>query len=154
MSELPIKATLKAGGGYDAPWLTVDANDPNDLAFKLRALIEHESALTLVVEAANALKAHNSAAPIEAPQGAPAQQEQPKQQGWGQGQPAAQQGAPQQRQHSNKYGGAPHPEGKTCEACPNVLEKKTTSSGKAVWRCPDWRWNSGNPNGHSNEFID
>lgn len=40
MSELPIKATLKAGQGYDAPWLTVDASTPDELKQRLEALTE------------------------------------------------------------------------------------------------------------------
>lgn len=97
---------------------------------------------------------------------APAQQEQPswsqpqqaapqqQSQGWG----AAQQQAPQQQQYGgggggNKFAGPPHPEGKTCEICPNVLEFKKTSTGKGTWRCSEWRWNNGTPNGHSSEFA-
>ena len=81
---------------------------------------------------------------------APPQQAAP--QGWG---AAAQQQAPQQQQGGgqSKFAGPPHPEGKTCDICPNVLEFKKTSTGKGTWRCSEWRWNNGNPNGHSSEFA-
>lgn len=41
MSELPIKATLKAGPGYEAPWLTVDASTPDELVARLQGLSEN-----------------------------------------------------------------------------------------------------------------
>lgn len=161
MSELPIKATLKAGGGYDAPWLTMDASDPNDLAFKLKGLIEHESALTLVIEAANALKAHNTAAPIAAsqalvpPTSQPAAPQQQAQQPWGQTPAAQQQGAAPAQQHrgGQRFNDVQHPEGKGCETCPEILVLKKSQGGKEKWQCPAWRWNNGTPNGHSMEWI-
>jgi len=171
VSDLPIKTTLKAGTGYDAPWLTVDANDPSDLEFKLRALIE-SPALGLVIEAANALKAANTAAPLLGGNsivtggghdasllpGAQAYGSPPSHQvapasatasapngGWGQ-----QQAAPQQPQQQGFTRPATtHPEGKACEACGKPLEYKKTSSGKGTWRCPEWRWNNGNVNEHT-----
>lgn len=84
----------------------------------------------------------------------PAQQAAPQQpQGWG----AAQQQAPQQQQYGggqqSKFGGPPHPEGKQCESCGKVLEFKKTSTGKGTWRCPDWRWGNGTPNGHTSEWA-
>lgn len=36
----PFKATLKAGGGYEAPWVTVEAEDAVDLETKLDTLTE------------------------------------------------------------------------------------------------------------------
>jgi hypothetical protein len=106
---------------------------------------------------------------ITQPQAPPVQQEQPQwsqpqqqaapqqqNQGWG----AAQQQAPQQQQQQygggggqSKFAGPPHPEGKTCDICPNVLEFKKTSTGKGTWRCSEWRWNNATPNGHSSEFA-
>lgn len=91
-------------------------------------------------------------------QPAPVQQQAPApQQGWGQ--PAVPAPAPaaeptwaaQPQQQA-----APLPPGsRVCElpTCNNLLEHKNTSSGKAVLRCPDWRWNNGNPNGHSSDFV-
>lgn len=153
--ETPIKATLKSGTGYDAPWLTVDADNPTDLEQKLRGIIDSK-VLETVAEAASLFQATQNAAPLTQPQGnastgaqaAPQQQSQ----GWG----AAQQQAPQQsapQGGGSKFAGPPHPEGKTCAICPNVLEFKKTSTGKGTWRCSEWRWQNGNPNGHSSEFA-
>lgn len=157
--QQPLKATIKGGQGYDAPWITVDATDPNDLAQKARGLVEHPDAIQAVVELANIFKGANNAAPLlpggqdEPVQQAPAPQQQAPSNPWG-GQPQQQQAAPQQAQpqQQNRFGGPQHPEGKTCDICPKVLEEKKTSSGKLVWRCPDWRWGNGNPNGHTNIF--
>lgn len=153
MSDLPIKATLKAGGGYDAPWLTVDAADDGDLTNALRAIINSEVP-ALLIEAANVLKAANNAAPILPGNDAPAQQgvtsTAPKS-GWGSSPAAAQQGAaPAQGNHPKAI---LHPEGKTCDICPNVLEQKKTQGGKLKWQCNAWRWNNGSPNNHSMEWA-
>ena len=169
MSEktLPLRATLKAGTGYDVPWLTIDADSPTDLEQKLRGIIDSK-VLETVAEAASMFQATQNAAPLtHNPQAAPAQQGQPEwsqpqqaapqqPQGWG----AAQQQAPQQPQQQyggggqqSKFGGPPHPEGKQCESCGKVLEMKKTSTGKGTWRCPDWRWNNGVPNGHTSEWA-
>jgi len=90
-------------------------------------------------------------------QAAPAQQAAPQQQnqGWGAAQQQPQQSAPQQYGGggASKFGGPPHPEGKQCESCGKVLEMKKTSTGKGTWRCPEWRWNNGVPNGHSSEWA-
>jgi hypothetical protein len=144
------RITLKAGGGYEAPWVTVPFDNPDEAVEKLNA-INNSSLLEKVVETSNLFRAAYTAGPLVAGNTEPAQQaapQQPKQQGWGQR--PAQQGGGQ----TSKYGGQLHPEGKTCEICPNVLELKKTQTGKAKWQCNDWRWNSGNPNGHTSEFID
>lgn len=164
MSDLPLKATLKAGTGYDAPWITVDGADPGDLAYKLNGLAE-AGALEAVVNAANLLKGINNAAPIAADVASPPPPAPVQLQGWGQptapAEPtwAAQTQQPQQapapQVNTSKFAGPPHPEGKTCEhpACSNVLEFKKTSTGKDTWRCSAWRWNNGQPNGHTSEFA-
>lgn len=90
------------------------------------------------------------ASPPPAQQGNWSQQSQSPAPTWATGQ--QQQAAPAQPQQQGQYGGPPHPEGKQCN-CGKVLESKKTSSGKATWRCPDWRWNSGNPNGHDSEWA-
>lgn len=67
MSEAPIKATLKAGGGYEAPWVTVDANTPEELNDRLDGLANLGS-LGKVVEVAELLRAaHVVASPSPAP---------------------------------------------------------------------------------------
>lgn len=133
-NELPLKATLKSGAGYDAPWLTVDGADPEDLAFKLSALVEANVPVALI-EAANALKAANNAAPLATggQDPAPQQQQAPASNGWG-NRPAQQQSAPAQQ------GARLHPEGKACR-CGNVLNFKQVnrkSDGKqfSFWECP------------------
>lgn len=148
MSEdtAPIVVTLKAGTGYDAPWIVVRGYDPDDVTNKLNSL---DSVIEATLEAAGKFAA-SSTLGAETVAQEPAQQAAPptKPQGWG-GQSRAQGG-----QATSKFGSQLHPEGKTCEICPNVLEKKQTSSGKNVWRCESWRWANGNPNGHTNIFID
>lgn len=153
MSEdtAPIVVTLKAGTGYDAPWIVIRGYDPDDVSARLKGL---DSVIEATHEAAGLFAAGRLAAPQGGQQAPPSSQPaaQPAQQGWGQQQGQQQSAAPAPRQ--SKFGGPPHPEGKTCAICPNVLEKKKTGSGKEVWRCNDWRWNNGEPNGHSSEFID
>lgn len=130
-NELPIKATFKSGGGYDAPWLTIDAADPGDLDFKLDAILNGE-VLTKVISVAELFKAANTAAPLVAP--APVQQAAaPAPAPWSQ--PQQQAPAPVQQQGSRL-----HPEGKTC-GCGNVLNFKEVtrrSDGKTFqfWECP------------------
>ena len=94
-------------------------------------------------------------APAQQPEWSQPQQAAPQNQGWGAAQ-QQQQAPPQQHGGGGgggKFAGPPHPEGKTCEICPNVLEFKKTSTGKGTWRCSEWRWNNGTPNGHTSEFA-
>lgn len=148
--DLPLKATLKAGKDYDAPWLTVDAHDPSDLKLKLDGIAE-SGALQSLIETANALKAANNAAPLLNHAEPPAQQQAapaPVQNSWGQS-PQQQAPAQQPQQQGFTRPATTHPEGKACEACGSPLEYKKTSSGKGTWRCPAWRWNNGSPNEHT-----
>lgn len=165
-SSAPLRATLKAGTGYEVPWVTIEADNPNDLEQKLRGIIDSK-VLETVAEAASLFQATQNV--VAGTQGAPAQQGQPEwsqapaqqappqqqSQGWG---AAQQQSTPPQQQYgggggASKFGGPPHPEGKQCESCGKVLEMKKTSTGKGTWRCPDWRWNNGVPNGHTSEWA-
>lgn len=160
MSESPIKATLKAGTGYDVPWLTIDATDPNDLEQKLRGIIESK-VLETVAEAASLFQATQNAAPLTQPQApaqqgeqpawsqAPAQQAAPQQSGgWGAAQQRPQQAAPQ-------GGGVQlHPEGKQCN-CGATLQFKAVnrkSDGKQFkfWACPNQQRRD---DGHDTEFA-
>lgn len=177
MSEdtAPLVITLKAGTGFDSPWIVVRGYDPADVVNKLNSL---DGVIEATLEAAGLFTAQRSLGgkqqPAEAPPTEPAPQQ--RQQGWGvanrptdggsqgptssyqnsshQTPAAAQQGAAPAQPPRSKFGGQLHPEGKTCDICPNVLEKKQTSSGKNVWRCNDWRWGNGDPNGHTSIFID
>jgi len=149
MSDLPIKATLKAGSDFSAPWLTVDAATPEELEQRLYTLA-NGSALAAVVEAANVLKAANNAAPLlpsgaeaQAPAAAPAAPAQP--QGWGAPAAAA--------QPAQQAGVVLHP----TDVCPvdnqRVQEKVITSkkNGKTyeMWVCPNQRTRG---DGHYSEF--
>ena len=167
MSDLPIKATLKAGAGYDAPWLTVDARDPADLELKLNA-IANGGAPQALVEAANALKAANNAAPLLASSALPvgssfgggdqanAPTAPPQQQsGWGQQAPPATQTQPQvqqPRQQGWQASATLHPEGLACH-CGQVLSYGKTRTNKGQWKCPDYRYNNGSPNDHRLEWA-
>lgn len=55
-----LKATLKAGPGYEAPWITVEADNPTELAAKLDSLAD--AAAPSLVNASNALQAVYQAA--------------------------------------------------------------------------------------------
>lgn len=158
MSEAPLKATLKAGRDFDAPWLTVDGNTPDDLKAKLDN-IANNGLLQSLVSVADLLKATNNAGPVLAPPQQQAQQA-PANNGWGQPQqqPQVTNAPPQQQQQAPRQAGwqanaTLHPEGLACEMCNKVLEYKKSQSGKAKWQCPDWRWNNGNPNGHGMEWA-
>jgi hypothetical protein len=152
VSEAPLKATFKAGTGYDAPWVSVDGNDPVELNTRVVAVKDHPELLANIVALSQALQAVNSAGPvINTQQPVPQQQPQPAQpsnvtQGpWGNNGAAQQQPQQNQGQQNVTY----HPEGKACESCGQPLQYKQTNSGKGTWRCPQWRWNNGSPNGHT-----
>ena len=157
MSDLPIKSTLKAGKDFDAPWITVDASDPDDLAFKLKGLAESD-ALQAVVEAANLLKAANNAAPLvaggaEAAPQAPVQQQQPA--GWGNSAPAAAPAWSGAQQQAAPSGVRQHPEGVQCPVDGNVVQFKEITSKKngktySMWTCPNQRSRG---DGHFSEFV-
>lgn len=148
MSDLPLKATIKSGKDYDAPWLTVDGADPADLVFKLDALLNSDASAK-VVELANQFKAANNAGPILP--GGPAAAQPPAQQGgWG----APQQQAPAPAWSGGPQNGTPHPENKACP-CGQVLQYKsgTSKAGKPykLWACPQQRQRG---DGHVTEFVD
>lgn len=154
-SSAPLRATLKAGGGYDVPWLTVEADNPSDLEQRLRGIIDSK-VLEVVAEAASLFQATQNVVAGTQPQAAPAQQApaqqappqwaapQQQSQGWG----AAQQQAPQ-------AGGIQmHPEGKQCN-CGATLQFKQVnrkSDGKQFkfWACPNQK---SRDDGHDTEFA-
>lgn len=143
-TSTPLKATLKAGGGYDAPWLTVDGENPDDLTFKLNAIAEGGVAQALI-EAANVLKAANNLAPVlagnaeSAPQAAPAAPS-----GWGSSAPAQPSSPPQW---------AAQGAGKVCQCgTPAQYKEGVSKAGKAykLWACPNQRNRN---DGHMSDFI-
>lgn len=147
MSEEPrYTATLKAGGGYDAPWLVVRADSEDELVEALNI----ERGGQALIEAANFLKAANNAAPVLA--GAP---EQPAS-----GTPAApaQSGGWGQKRSTPAPQGDVrfHPEGKQCSCGQTIVFKQTPprkSDGKVftLWTCPQQRTKG---DGHHSEFVD
>lgn len=147
MSEPILKATLKAGADYSAPWLTVDATNVEDLSAQLDAILSSDVTERLIATA-NLLKAANNAAPLvangqeaAAPQAAP-----PAQKSWGQA-PAA---APT---NGGPVDGAVHPTD-VCQSCGQSPRYKniTAKSGKQfqLWSCPNQRSRG---DGHYSEFA-
>lgn len=154
-SNYPLSITLKAGTGYDSPWIVVYAHTPDEAEQKLQA-VANGGLIEATVNAANALKAANNAAPL-APQGQEAQQpqaqpvpQQAPQSAWGQQ-------APQQQPQGGFGGpqnGSPHPNGQQCTQCGSVLQYKagTSKAGRVykMWTCPNGR---SRDDGHVTEFI-
>jgi hypothetical protein len=100
----PLTATLKAGAGFDAPWLVVRANNPAELAQRLNAVIDGTVTGPLVAAAQVLASEYSGAAPTPAQQPQQTFQQPPAQnQGFGQQQaPAAPQGGGQVE--TNKWG--------------------------------------------------
>ena len=143
-----LKATLKAGADYAAPWLTVDAVNVEDLSAQLDAILSSDVTEKLIATA-NLLKAANNAAPLVAngQEAAPVQQAAPPaQKQWGQA-PAA---APTA---GGTQDGAVHPTD-TCQSCGQSPRFKniTAKSGKQfqLWSCPNQRSRG---DGHYSEFA-
>jgi hypothetical protein len=156
----PIVVTLKGGTGYDQPWIVVRGNTPDQVAAMLRNLGELPAA---TLEASNLLQNVATLAPVLPNSAQPAPPAQAPQQNvtpgpWPntpqqQAPQAPVQPAPQQQGQQGQYGETLHPENKGCQMCGQVLVRKQTSTGKATWRCPQWRWNNGQQNGHTQEWI-
>lgn len=153
MTEHSLSVTLKAGTGYDSPWIVVYGDNPDEVQFKLQNI---SGVIEATVQAANLLKGANNAAPLleGAPaEAAPAAPQQPA--GWGNSAPQAQ---PQWSQPQQGAPAAPqvrlHPEGKTC-ACGQVLIFKEITSKKnnktyQMWTCPSQQRKG---DGHDSEFV-
>lgn len=151
--HLPLRATVKSGSDFSAPWLTVDANDPNDLVFKLDALLNSDASAK-VIELASQFKAANNLAPVlpSGPAPTPAPTPAPASNGWRAPAQQPQQQAP--AWSGGPQNGSPHPENKSCP-CGQVLQYKsgTSKAGKAykLWACPNQRQRG---DGHVTEFVD
>lgn len=146
-----LVVTLKAGTGYDSPWIVVRGDNPDDVTNKLNGLGDLISA---TVTAAELFKGAGNAAPLtvpQQPQVSPVQvSPQPVSNGWG--------GQPQQQQAPQQQGGLPqvrlHPEGLACN-CGRTLEYKEVnrkSDGKQFkfWTCPAQQKRD---DGHRSEFA-
>lgn len=148
-----LTVTLKAGSGYDVPWVVVRGDSPDEVVFKLDNLSD---VFASAVAAANLFKVIEAGelTPVVAEQATVAQPQLASVPAWGATpQPAA---APVPQAAPASRGGHPvtvHPEGKSCSLDGKPLEYKTSTSGKGKWQCPDWRWNNGTPNGHAMEWI-
>lgn len=162
VTEFKLQASIKDA---DGDMVNFRAESPVELSAHLQNFPYAEYA-----EAKAALRGAGAASAITQPaQGHPVQQHpsnpqptQAQQGGWGSapvvstatGAPVVhQQQVPQQQAQQRQYGGPPHPEGKQCNACGNVLEFGKTKSGKGQWKCSQYRWNSGNPNEHTLEWA-
>jgi hypothetical protein len=106
----PLKVTLKAGPGYEAPWITVEADTPAQLASRLDALAD--AAAPAAVNASQALQAVYAAARgLDAKVTRTERQEEPRQ---------------EQAQTGGAPDGAP-----TCVHGPMI--RRTGTSGKGPW---------------------
>lgn len=150
MTDLPLKLTLKSGAGYDAPWLTIDASDPTDLAAKIAGL-KAGDLLQDAIELADLFKAAGaigSNVPTPTVNNGPTAQ-QAAAPGWAQPAAAAPAAAPAQP------GVQFHPEGIKCPSCQSAVVFKQITSKKTgkqfqLWTCPNQR-SSGD--GHYSEFA-
>lgn len=148
-----LTVTMKAGTGYDAPWVVVRGDSPDEVIFKLDNLT---GVFESTVAAANVFKMLQSGdlTPVVPEVATIAAQP-----AWGATPPVApvvpinQSQTPSQPAQRGGHPVTPHPEGKACSLDGKVLEYKTSSGGKGKWQCPDWRWNNGNPNGHTMEWV-
>ena len=159
--ESAFTVTLKGGKGYEAPWIVVRGETPEEVLGKLAAIGPVTEA---TIAAANLFHGATNAAPLlpNAPQvqQAPPQQQaqyvpqQPAQQVPFQQQP--QQAAPPAwAQPPVQQGPALHPEGKQCQACGQVLQykvvtRKSDNKTFKFWECPQ---RNGKDSPHTSEFV-
>ena len=151
-----LTITMKAGTGFDAPWIVVRGDNPEEIVFKLNSL---DAVIAATIDTANKLKAANVVAPIVA-QGSVAQAtvvpEAPAApNGWGSSPAAVPAQQPVQNTPPPQSNVRYHPEGKLCASCnAGVIFKEITSkkSGKTfqLWTCPNQRSTG---DGHFSEFA-
>lgn len=133
----PLKATLKAGAGYEAPWLTVNGDNAEDLYHRLQDVVSNDGTLlTTLAEVAEQFRAAHVVAaglPKEQPQS-----------GWGGNQ-----------QQGNQGGGSEPPPAGKAHTCPHgvrIRREGTGSKGKWVgFFCP---LKKGDPNQCDPEWGD
>lgn len=155
MSEHSLSVTLKAGTGYDSPWVVVYGDSPAEVEGKLSDI---DGLLKAAVTAGATLRSLHTlesggvpATPIAqepAPQAAPAQQAG----GWSN---SPQQAAPAwsgANQGGALQAGSPHPEGLTCPSCGQGVVYKLAKGGSLkMWTCPSQRAKN---DGHFHKWID
>jgi hypothetical protein len=131
----PLTATLKAGAGFDAPWLVVRANNPAELAQRLNAVIDGTVTGPLVAAAQVLANEYSGAAPTPAQQPQQTFQQPPAQNQA----PAAPQGGGQVE--TDRWGGTyehGRPDAPQTMYGPKVLKRATSQAGKpyAQWLDP------------------
>ena len=150
-----LTITMKAGTGFDAPWIVVRGDSPADINFKL---VNLDETIALTIDVANKFKAVNNASSIVA-QGSVAQAtvapEAPAApNGWGSSPAAVPAQQPVQNTPPPQSNVRYHPEGKLCASCnAGVIFKEITSkAGKTfqLWTCPNQRTKG---DGHFSEFA-
>jgi hypothetical protein len=136
-----LTATLKAGAGYDAPWLVVRADTPTELARRLNAVIDGTVTGPLVAAAQVLANEYSGGAPAPTQQPQQTFQQPPAQnQGFQQQQaPAAPQGGGQVE--TDRWGGTyehGRPDAPQTMHGPKVLKRATSQAGKpyAQWLDP------------------
>ena len=148
MTEHSLSVTLKAGTGYDAPWVVVYGDNPDEVQNKLDNL---GNVLKSAVSAAAVLRSlhtvESNGLPVAEVTTAPAAPAQPS--GWGK--PAAQQAPVPQQQAGVVY----HPVD-VCGGCGSRVQEKVITSKKSgktfeLWTCPNQRAKG---DGHYSEFKD
>lgn len=136
------KATLKAGGGYEEPWLTVEADSTAELADKLQAA-ETTGILALIGRVAGAFRAHSlvgsqlGATPVAPPQAAPQYAGQAPAQQYPQQAPTAPQGGYQApAQGVPNPNTAQPPPGVVAPACHHGPKRWVNGKYGPFWGCP------------------
>lgn len=141
----PISVTLKGGKDFDAPWIVVYGNDPDEVQNKLQSVIDGDLAAK-TAEAASFLRAQHSGHAGGVAANQPPQSQQRPQTAWNQGQ--------QNQQQGGLANGTPHPEGLTCPGCGEAVLYKafTSKAGKNIklWSCPSQRRQG---DGHYSQFA-
>lgn len=150
MSDFPIQLTIKGGEGFAVPWITIGANNPTEFVDHVKGLAD-TGAYQVAVDAASAFVATYNAAPVTQPVPGEYDTQAPLPGGWDthpapHSTPSPTQAAVLQ---TGSFGAVLDPSGRVCEECGKRLEQKKTTNGNLVWRCPEWRWNNGNPNNHT-----
>ena len=142
MSEqgAPLKVTLKAGTGYDAPWITVEADSPDELNRRLDALGQSGALGQAAAVGVEFAAAFNAAAGLGAK---PVQTEGTQQKAaWGGGQQ-------QNTQPQQQDGGGPAPQ---CQHGARVFKSGNGKKGPwSAWMCPA---RQGDPSRCEPQWID
>lgn len=164
MSDRKLSISVKGGVGYEAPLLSLGGDSVEELNFQMEQVMSQGTlglATALALRFQNGYREGRHEAPAQQGQQTPpaaqrTQQRPPAQRPpepwenqdpadpWGTQSPAADPWANRPQPAQGQGRGAPN--GNPVCQCGQVMEFKQTAGGKNVWRCPEWRWNNGNPN--------